>query len=58
MLSRELDRMAAGTRLPERLLELYTALGNDPFLIKECLARQVLVDPLSRNFFAFDTDIH
>src|SRR6185436_13785235 len=58
MLGRELARMAAGTRLPERLLELHAALGNDPFLIKECLARQIMVDRLSRNFFAFDTMIH
>jgi N-acetylneuraminic acid mutarotase len=57
-LERELERMAAGTRLPERLLELYDALGNDPFLIKECLARQILVNRLSRNFFAFDAKIH
>lgn len=58
MLGRELERMAAGTRLPERLLELYGALGNDPFLIKECLARQILVNRLTHNFFAFDTRIH
>ncbi len=58
MLGRELERMAAGTRLPERLQELYAALGDDPFLIKECLARPALVDRLSRNFFAFDPSIH
>ena len=58
MLQRELERMSAGSRLPERLLELYQALGNDPFLIKECLARQILVNRLSRNFFAFDTRTH
>src|SRR4029450_4554812 len=48
MLGRELARMGGGTRLPERLLELHAALGNDPFLIKECLARQIMVDRLSR----------
>src|SRR5262245_42717086 len=37
MLARELERVAKGTRLPERLLELYAALDHDPFLIKECL---------------------
>ena len=42
MLQRELERMAHGTRMPERLIELYAALGNDPFLIKECLARATL----------------
>ena len=58
MLQRELERMAAGTRMPERLLELYAALGNDPFLIKECLARSALVDRLTHNFYAFDETVH
>ncbi len=58
MLQRELERMSAGSRLPDRLLELYAALGNDPFLIKECLARPALVDRLSRGFFAFDETLH
>src|SRR5262245_8521211 len=54
MLDREVERIARETRMPERLRELHRALGDDPFLIRECLARQVLVDRLSRNFFAFD----
>ncbi len=58
MLERELERMARGTRLPERLRELYRALGDDPLLIQECLARPTLTDRLSRNFFAFDDRIH
>jgi len=58
MLQRELERMAQGTRMPERLLELYAALGNDPILIKECLARASLVDRLTRNFYAFDPTFH
>jgi hypothetical protein len=58
MLQRELERMANGTKMPERLTELYAALGNDPFLIKECLARATLVDRLTHNFFAFDSTIH
>ena len=52
-LQRELERMAQGTRMPERLQEVYAALGNDTFLIKECVARATLVDRLTRNFFAF-----
>ena len=43
-LQQELARMARGSKMPDRLLELYAALGNDPFLIKECLARATLVD--------------
>jgi hypothetical protein len=58
MLRRETDRMAAATRMPDRLRELYAALGNDPLLVEECLARPALVDRLTRNFFAFDEAIH
>ena len=39
MLQRELERMATGTKMPERLLEIYAGLGNDPFVVKECVAR-------------------
>lgn len=58
MLQAELKRMARETRMPERLRELFAALGNNPFLIQECLARPGLVDRLTRNFFAYDQDIH
>jgi len=58
MLQAELERMAHGTKMPERLLELYAALGNDPFVIKECLARATLVDRLIHNFYAFDPTLH
>ena len=58
MLQRELERMAGATQLPERLTELYAALGNDPFMIKECLARATLVDRLTHNFYAFDSSLH
>ncbi len=44
--------------MPERLLGLYAALGNDSFLGKECLARPALVDRLTHNFYAFDRLIH
>jgi N-acetylneuraminic acid mutarotase len=58
MLNRELERMVRGTRLPERLRELFAALNEDPFLVKECLARATLVDRLTRNFYAFDPTLH
>jgi len=57
-LQRELARMAHGTRMPERLVELYAALGNDSFLIKETLARATLVERLSHSFYAFDPTLH
>ena len=54
MLRRERERMERDTRMPERLRELYAALGNDTFLVEECLARATLADRLARNFLAFD----
>src|SRR5881628_2898523 len=50
--------MSANTRLPDRLQEIYGALGNDSFLLQECLARPALVDRLVRDFFSWDTRIH
>ena len=41
-----MDRMAQHTKQPEVLRELFEALGNDPFVIAECLARPVLADRL------------
>ena len=38
--------MAQHTKQPEVLRELFAALGNDPFVIAECLARPVLADRL------------
>ncbi|HEU5180202.1 MAG TPA: MopE-related protein [Candidatus Polarisedimenticolia bacterium] len=58
MLRAELDRMQHGSRMPERLRELFSALNNDPFLIEECLARPALAERLVGNFFAFDQRIH
>src|SRR6266478_8261051 len=45
-LQAEMDRMAAHTRQPEVLQELFDALGNDPFVIAECLARTALAERL------------
>src|SRR5436190_14059458 len=42
----EMDRMAQHTRQPEVLQELFEALGNDPFVIAECLARPLLAERL------------
>ena len=41
-----MDRMAQHTRQPEVLRELFEALGNDPFIIAECLARPLLAERL------------
>src|SRR3712207_401248 len=53
-LQAELTRMARETRQPEMLRELFAALGDDPFVIAEVLARPALVDRLARN--SFDAD--
>src|SRR5262245_58576818 len=45
-LQAETDRMAQHTKQPEVLRELFAALGNDPFVIAECLARPVLTERL------------
>jgi hypothetical protein len=45
-LQAEMEQMAQRTKQPEVLRELWAALGNDPFVIAECLARPVLVERL------------
>jgi len=46
-LQAEMDRMASHTKRPEVLAELFAALGNDPFVIAECLARPIVAQRLS-----------
>jgi len=41
-LQAEMDRMAQHTKQPQVLREIFQALGDDPFVIAECLARPVL----------------
>jgi len=53
-LRRELERIARDTRFPDRLEEIYDALGRDSVLIQECFARPVLVDRISRSFQSLD----
>ena len=48
--------MAQHTKQPEVLQELFEALGNDPFVIAECLARPVLAERLAANLSAHDKD--
>src|SRR6266478_1760238 len=45
-LQAEMERMARNTKQPEVLLELFEALGNDPSVIAEGLARPVLAERL------------
>ena len=49
-LQAEMDRMARNTKRPEVLRELFEALGNDPFVIAECLAKPLLAERLITSF--------
>ena len=51
-LQAEMDRMARDTKQSEVLRELFEALGNDPFVIAECLARPTLAERLIANLSA------
>src|SRR5437667_3369705 len=57
-LQAEMDRMARHTKQPEVLRELFEALGNDSFVIAECLARPALADRLLTSWYAYDQRIH
>ena len=54
----EMRRIARDTRFPERLREVYEALGRDAAKVEECLARRTLADRWARAFFARDPRIH
>src|SRR6266436_10140094 len=49
-LQAEMDRMTQHTKQPALLRELFEALGNDPFVIAECLARPALAERLVTNW--------
>jgi len=44
--------MARHTKHPEMLRELWAALGNDPYVIAECLARPALAEALVSESYA------
>ncbi len=43
-LQTEMEQMAKHTKKPEVLREVFEALGNDPFVIAECLARPAIAE--------------
>jgi hypothetical protein len=53
-----MDRIALDTKQPEVLRELFEALGNDPAVIAECLARPVLTERLIGDLPAQDKSRH
>jgi hypothetical protein len=57
-LQAEMERMVTNTKKPEVLRELFAALGNDAFVVAECLARPALADRLLTNWYSYDQRIH
>src|SRR5438552_3162268 len=54
----EMERMASHTKQPGVLREIFAVLGNDPFVIAECLARPVLAERLLTELYAHDERFH
>lgn len=57
-LQAEIDRMTVQSKDPQMLRELFAALGNDPHVIAECLARPALVDRLIHQWYSSDPRFH
>src|SRR5438445_106777 len=57
-LQAEMERMASHTKQPGVLREIFAALGNDPFVIAECVARPVLAERLLTGLYAHDSRFH
>ncbi len=57
-LQAEMERIASHTKQPGVLREIFAALGNDPFVIAECLARPVLAERLVSELYAHDQRFH
>jgi N-acetylneuraminic acid mutarotase len=57
-LQAEMERMAIHTKKPEVLRELFAALGNNAFVIAECLVRPALAERLLANSYWYDEKIH
>src|SRR5947209_8459842 len=57
-LQAEMERIASHTKQPGLLREIFAALGNDPFVIAECLARPVLAERLITELYAHDQRFH
>ena len=57
-LQAEMERIASHTKQPGVLREIFVALGNDSFVIAECLARPVLAERLITELYAHDQRFH
>ena len=57
-LQAEMERIASHTKQPGVLREIFAALGNDPFVIAECLVRPVLAERAITELYAHDQRFH
>jgi N-acetylneuraminic acid mutarotase len=57
-LQAEMERIASRTKQPAVLREIFAALGNDPLVIAECLAKPVLAERLLTELYAHDQRFH
>src|SRR5438477_816979 len=57
-LQTEMERIASRTKQTGVLREIFAALGNDPFVIAECLARPALAERLITELYAHDSRFH
>jgi N-acetylneuraminic acid mutarotase len=57
-LQAEMERMAHHSKQPQVLREIFAALGNDPTMIAECLARPTLAERLVTTLYAHDERFH
>jgi hypothetical protein len=57
-LQAEMERIASHTKQPGVLREIFASLGNDPFVIAECVARPVLAERLINELYAHDQRFH
>src|SRR5205823_4541257 len=57
-LQAEMERMANHTKQPGVLREIFAALGNDPYVIAECVARPALAERLLNGLYAHDQRFH
>jgi N-acetylneuraminic acid mutarotase len=57
-LQAEINRMVHDSKAPDVLREQFAALGNDPHLIAEIIARPILADRLIGDFYSSDARFH
>jgi len=57
-LQKELERICGSTRAPAMLREIFGALENNAWLVKEVFVRPILAEKMSRGLYDSDGDFH